>query len=103
MGFIPIFLTLASFFFLWGAVIFYTFRNYRAQAQRALLERKDSVTQELAALPTPELLAKGRTGALPAAWQVEYTYRTARHRYNTLLAEAPYSVFARWFGFRRLA
>ena len=102
MGFIPIFITLGSFFFLWAAIIYYTFRNYKERAKDAAARRAE-LGNSLATLPTPDLIAQGQSGTLPAPlWQAEYAFRTARLRYNRLLREAPYSVFGRAFGFTLL-
>jgi uncharacterized iron-regulated membrane protein len=103
MGLIPIFLMIAFFFMIWAGVIYYTFKNYRAQALAAQTEREATRLDALVTLPTPDLLAQGRKGQLPTpAWQAEYAWRTARYRYHKLLREAPYKVFARWYGFREL-
>ncbi len=98
MGFVPVFLALGSFFFLWAGVIFHTFRRYRQQAEAASGQRA-AVPAELQSLPAGALLAQGRAGTLPEGWQAEYAYRTARFRYERLRTQAPYKVFAVWFGF----
>jgi hypothetical protein len=103
MGMIPIFLMIASFFFLWGGVIYFTFRQYRTRALEAIAARKEHFSDPVARLHTIDLLAQGREGQLPTpAWQAEYAYRAARHSYHKLLSKAPYSVFAKWFGFKPL-
>jgi hypothetical protein len=104
MGFIPIFILIGSFLFVWAGVIFYTFKYYRTRAVGAEDTRKPLLDSALTSLSMADLVTQGRQGTLPApAWKAEYAYRATRHTYNKLLRQPPYSVFGRIFGYKPLA
>jgi hypothetical protein len=103
MGLVPIFLMIASFLFVWAGVIYYTFKTYHQQAEQAKLARKSAQGNAYQAISMADLLAQGKAGGrLEPSWQTEYIYRTSLFRYNRLLSKPPYSVFGKWFGFKKL-
>jgi hypothetical protein len=103
MGLVPVFLMIASFFFVWAGVMYHTFKSYRQQALQAANERSSSAGNAYEGLAMADFLSLGRAGSQKEpSWQVEYTYRNAVFRYHSLLSKAPYRIFARWFGFKKI-
>ena len=103
MGFVPVLIAISGFFFLWGGVMFHTFRKYRNNYLAALSTAKSyassqGISTSVAGLSEKQIAAlAGSTD--PQFLKLEIEALRKAKAYNKLVNEPPYKVFAKVMGF----